>query len=108
MGLKLPFPKFLAKTDIKVYSTKINEDGEPEEILLYEGKCIYTDKSKQVLNSERSLITLTGKAVIEGDIKPGELIEGVVEVNNSKKTIYSSEKPLNPDGTVFSTELNLS
>lgn len=107
MGLKLPFPRFLAKTDIKVVSTVLGEDGE-EESPLYEGKCIYTDKTKQVMNAERQLIILSGKAVIEGDIKPGELIEGYIEVNNVKKNIYGAERPLNPDGTVFSTELNLS
>ena len=107
MGLKLPFPRFLANTDIKVVSTIMGEDGE-EESPLYEGKCIYTDKSKTVLNAERQLITLSGKAVIEGDIKPGKLIQGFIEVNNTKKNIYGAERPLNPDGSVFSTELNLS
>lgn len=107
MGLKLPFPRFQAKTDIKVYSTVLGEDGE-EETLLYEGKCIYTDKSKTVLNAERQLITLSGKAVIEGDIKPSEVIKGFIEVNKIKKNIYGTERPLNPDGSVFSTELNLS
>lgn len=107
MEVKLPFPRFLANTDIKVYSTTLGEDGE-EEILLFEGKCIYTDKSKTVLNAERQLITLSGKAVIEGDINPGEVIQGYVLGNRVKKNIYSAERPLNPDGTVFSTELNLS
>lgn len=106
MGLKLPFPKFLANTPIEVYSTFMGEDGE-EEALLYEGKCIYTDKTKQVLNAERELITLSGKAVIEGDINPGKSIQGYIEVNNTKKKIYGVERPPNPDGTVFSTELNL-
>ncbi|SHJ52102.1 hypothetical protein SAMN02745163_02056 [Clostridium cavendishii DSM 21758] len=106
MGLKLPFPKFLAKTDIKVCSTTLGEDGE-ETTQLYTGKCIYTDKTKQVMNAERQLITLTGKAVIEGDINPGKLIQGFIEVNNIKKNIYGTERPLNPDGTVFSTELSL-
>lgn len=106
MGLKLPFPKFLANTPIKVYSTFMGEDGE-EESILYNGKCIYTDKSKQVLNAERELITLSGKAVIEGDISPNKQIQGFIEINNTKKKIYGAERPLNPDGTVFSTELNL-
>jgi len=106
MGLKLPFPRFQAKTDIKVVSTVLGEDGE-EESPLYEGKCIYTDKSKTVLNAERQLITLSGKAVIEGDINPEEVIEGFIVVNTIKKKIYGAERPLNPDGSVFSTELNL-
>lgn len=106
MGMKLPFPRFLAKTNIKVYSTSRGEDGE-EETLLYEGKCIYTDKSKQVMSAERQLITLSGKVVIEGDINPNKQIQGYILVNGSKKIVYSTERPLNPDGTVFSTELNL-
>ena len=106
MGMKLPFPRFLAKTDIKVYSTTRGEEGE-EETLLYTGKCIYTDKSKQVMNAERQLITLSGKAVIEGDINPNKQIQGYILVNDIKKIINSAERPLNPDGTVFSTELNL-
>lgn len=106
MGMKFPFPRFQAKTDIKVYSTVMGEDGD-EETLLYTGKCIYTDKTRQVMNAERQLITLSGKAVIEGDINPGKLIQGYIEVNKAKKKIYGAERPLNPDGTVFSTELNL-
>lgn len=106
MGVKLPFPRFLANTDIKVYSTTLGEDGE-EKTLLFKGKCIYTDKSKTILNAERQLITLSGKAVIEGDINPREIIQGYVLVNGAKKNIYSTERPLNPDGSAFSTELNL-
>lgn len=107
MGLKLPFPKFLANTLIKVSNTDINEDGEPVETTLYEGKCIYTDKSKSILDAEKRLITLTGKVVIEGDINPGKIIKGYVKIGENKKIIYSVERPLNPDGTVFSTELSL-
>jgi hypothetical protein len=106
MGMKLPFPRWQANTDIKVYSTVQGEDGE-EETILYEGKCIYTDKSRTVLNAERQLITLSGKAVIEGDINPRKIIQGYIEVDNVKKKIYEAERPKNPDGTVFSTELNL-
>lgn len=105
MGLKLPFPRFLAKTDIKVYNTELNEDGGTDDTPVYEGKCIYTDKTRQIMTAEKQLVTLTGKAVIEGDvaIKQGYVLKG-----EDKKNIYSIEKPLNPDGSIFSTELNLS
>ncbi|MGV2643881.1 hypothetical protein GNF86_21085 [Clostridium perfringens] len=46
---------------------------------------------------------LSGKAVIEGSIYDGPF-EGYVKVNGVKKKIYSIERPLNPDGTIFSTE----
>lgn len=106
MGFKLPFPTWLANTPIEVWFEGTNTDGDYEEKIIFEGKCIYTDKARQVLNSERQLITLSGKAVIEGSIYDGPF-EGYVKVNGVKKKIYSTERPLNPDGTVFSTELSL-
>lgn len=102
--MKLPFPKFLAKTNIEVYKTELGEDG-PEENLIYAGKCIYTDKQKQIMTAEKQLVTLTGKVVIEGNF---DIEHGYVKVGESKKNIFSIERPINPDGTVFSTELNLS
>lgn len=106
MGFKLPFPKWLANTAIEVWLEGINTDGDYEEKVIFEGKCIYTDKAKQVLNAERQLILLSGKVVIEGSIYNGPF-EGYVKVNGVKKKVYSSERPLNPDGSIFSTELNL-
>lgn len=104
MGFKLPFPKFLANTPIEVYRSELGEDG-PEEEKIFIGKCIYTDKTKQVMTAEKQLVTLTGKAVIEGNI---EVTEGFIKINGIRKNIFSIERPLNPDGSVFSTELNLS
>lgn len=104
MGMKLPFPQFLANTPITVFRTELGEDGEEEE-KVFDGKCIYTDKQKQVMTAEKQLVTLSGKAVIEGDIP---IKEGYISKDGVKKKIYSIERPLNPDGSVFSTELNLS
>lgn len=101
--MELPFPDFLLNTPVTVYKTELGEDG-PEEEKIFEGKCIYTDKSKQFMTAEKQLITLTGKVVIKG---PLEIDEGYVIVGNKKKIVYNIERPLNPDGSVFSTELNL-
>ena len=107
MGVKLPFPKWILNTPVKVYQTFINEDGEPVETLLYEGLWNYNEKSKQTLDAERRLVTLSGKVIIEGDINPGKLIEGYIKIGDIKKDIYKSSRPRNPDGSVFSTELEL-
>lgn len=101
--MKLPFPKFLAKTPVEVYKTEQGEDG-PEEVKVYEGNCIYTDKSKQIMTASKQLITLSGKVVIEGNV---DFKEGYVVINDIKKIVYNTERPLNPDGTIFSTELNI-
>lgn len=107
MGLKLPFPKWLANTPVTVFYEVTNQDGDYTEEKVFDGKCIYTNKSKQIMNAEKQLITLSGKVVIEGDICPSKPFEGYILIDNSKKVAYSIEKPLNPDGSVFSTELNL-
>lgn len=101
--MELPFPDFLLNTPVEVWSTTLGEDG-PEEEKIFEGKCIYTDKTRQIMTADKQLITLTGKAVIKG---PLDIKEGYVVVNDTKKIIYSIEKPINPDGSIFSTELNL-
>lgn len=105
--MKLPFPYFLANTWVEVWFCGVDSDGELQEEIIYTGKCIYTDKTKQILDAERRLVTLSGTVTIPGQISETS-IEGYVKINGMKKTIYSSKCPLNPDGTVFSTELNLS
>ncbi|WP_040209870.1 hypothetical protein [Clostridium polynesiense] len=109
MGLKMPFPKWTLVTPVKIYQTYINEDGEPVSQLLFSGKVNYSEKSKQVMNADKQLITLTGKIICEGDIAPQyPKIEGYVEVNGVKINIYRAARPRNPDGSIFSTELELS
>lgn len=107
MGVKLPFPKWLLKTPIKIYHTYINEDGEPVEDLIYDGLSIYNEKGRNTLDAERRLVTLSGTVIVEGDIYPSKLIEGFIKIGDIKKDIYKSSRPRNPDGSVFSTELEL-
>lgn len=105
---KLPFPRFLARTPVRVILTKLSEDGEPVEELLYHGLCIYNEKSRQVLDAERRLVRLMGTAIIEGDICPGQVIEGYIEIDGGiRHTIFRAARPRNPGGSVYSTELEL-
>lgn len=106
--MKFPFPSWNQVTPIKVYQTELSEDGEPVEDLIYDNKCFYDEKSRQVLNAERQLVLLSGLIIIEGDIYPGKIIQGFVRIGDERKTIYKAKRPRNPDGSVFSTELELS
>ncbi|WHX50552.1 hypothetical protein QNH46_07870 [Paenibacillus woosongensis] len=105
--MKFPFPKWNQVTPVKVYQIEQGRYGE-EETLIYDGKCFYDEKSRQVLDAERRLVLLSGLIVIEGDINPGKVIEGYVVVDGERKNIYRAKRPRNPDGSVFSTELELS
>ncbi|MDY5913540.1 MAG: hypothetical protein SPJ62_16365, partial [Inconstantimicrobium porci] len=82
--MKLPFPNFLLNTPVEIYKTEQGEDG-PEEEKVFEGKCIYTDKSKQVVTAEKQLITLSGKVVVNENI---DIKEGYVIIKDTKKIIY--------------------
>lgn len=104
---KLPFPKWILNTPVKIYQTELSEDGEPVETLLFDGKAFYEEKTRQILDKERRLVTLSGKVIAEGDINPGRLIEGFIQVGEIKKDIFRSSRPRNPDGSIFSTELEL-
>jgi len=104
----LPFPRFLVRTPIQVSVDKgLGKDGEPNLEPIYDGKCIYDEKSKQVLDAERRLVQLSARAIIEGDIFPGQDIQGVALVGGVERIIFRSSRLRNPDGSVYSTELEL-
>mgnify|MGYP001125760475 CR=1 FL=1 len=106
--MKFPFPDWILVTPVKIFQETIGENGISEE-LIFDGKCCYDEKTKQVLDAERRLVTLAGKVILKGDIYPEQLIEGYVLFGeNIKKTIFRAARPRNPDGSVFSTELELS
>lgn len=107
--MKFPFPRWNQVTPVKVYQTELSEEGEPVQELLHDGKCCYDERSKQVMTAERQLVLLNGLIIIEGDIAPGKpTFEGYVLICGERKNIHSIKRPRNPDGTVFSTELELS
>lgn len=104
--MKLPFPDWCLVTPIKVYAEEETEDGVDEK-LIFDGKCNYSEKTKTTLNEQRQVVELTGKVLLKGDIYPGKLIKGYVVIDGVKRTIFRSRKLRNPDGSIYSTELDL-
>jgi len=104
--MKLPFPEWCLVTPIKVYVEISGEDGVTE-VEIFDGLCNLSEKSRTTLNEQRQVVTLSGKAIFKGDIYPGKLIKGYIDLDGIKRTIYGSRKPRNPDGSIFSTELDL-
>lgn len=104
---KLPFPKWILVTPVKVYQTELNEDGEPVEELIFDGLCSFDEKMKKIMDAKRGQVLLSGKVICQGDINPDKLIEGFVQIGPERKTIYRAARPRNPDGSIFSTELEL-
>lgn len=102
-------PNRVCTTDVMVYKTEgLNRDGSKKHIVIFRGKCFHNEKSKQKLNAEKQLITLSGEALFNGDIAPDSaVIDGYVQIGESRYRIYGSQKAKNPDGTVNYTRLEL-
>jgi hypothetical protein len=88
----------------------LTEGGAPAEKLTFDGKCCYSEKTRQALDAERRLVTLTGAAYFSGDLAPDlETLQGYALVNGGsvKRLIHYAERGRNPDGTVNFTRLDL-
>ena len=107
----LPFPDWLLNTDCKIIfnSEGISEDGEPINEVEITGKCIFSEHSKRVIDSTGKEIILTGKCILKGDIAPSlkNVSDGEITINNRKYEIFSGSRPKNPNGSVYSTNLEL-
>lgn len=102
-------PDRVCTTAVTVYRTEgLNRDGTKKHIVIFEGKCFYSEKAKQKLNAEKQIITLSGAALFNGDIAPDSpVIDGYVDIGGREYKIYSSEKAKNVDGTVNYTRIEL-
>lgn len=104
-------PKQYCRTDIEVSISRegITKYGEPLEPVLWTGKCNYQDKGKTILTADKKLITLSGCALIPGDIAPElpAIAGGVITVFGVKRRIYQGTKARNPDGSVNYTRLDV-
>lgn len=105
-----PIPKALFKIPCHiVIEDGITEDGEPNKLLDFKGKCIFIDKAKQIMDTEKHIIRLEGQLIIDGDIAPNLpiLATGTVTVNDREYKIYRCYRPHNPDGSVHHTEIEV-
>lgn len=108
---KLPFPDWLLNTDYSIILNEegVSEDGEPIEAFKSNGKCIFSEKTKRIIDSEGKQITLVGKVIVKGDIAPSlkSVSDGVITINGCSYEIHTGARPRNPDGTIHSTQFEV-
>ena len=109
---KLPqLPKKLFNQDwtINIELDGLSEDGGPLIGPIVTAKCFYSGKAYQVMNAEKQIIRLEGKLIALGDLFPtlSVIATGTATKGNKTHKIYKCERPLNPDGTVYATALEL-
>jgi len=109
---KLPqLPKKLFNQDwtISIELEGISESGGPIIGQTVTPKCFYSGKSYQVMNAQKQIIRLEGKLIALGDLFPELTViaTGTATKGDKKHKIYKCERPLNPDGSVYCTVLEL-
>ena len=106
-------PESVCHTPIVVrFQEGVHRDGSPKQITIFEGKCNYSEKSRQVLDEKRQLVLLQANALFPGDIAPGKDIFGEAVIKNAGsaeivREIFRASRARNPDGTVNYTQLEL-
>lgn len=106
---QLPKKLFNQTWTISIDQEGLSEDGEPLTAVLVISKCWYNGKAHQVMNAEKQLIRLEGTLIALGDLFPTLSVVATGTVNRAGKAhkIYKCERPLNPDGSVYATVLEL-
>lgn len=107
---KIPFPDWLLNTDYSlVLNDGLTEEGEPKKVLETNGKCIFSEKAKRIIDAEGKQITLLGKVIVKGDIAPllKTVSDGAITINGRSYEIHAGYRPRNPDGTVHHTEFEI-
>lgn len=109
MSYKLPYPKHLDVTEIKIEVLNgYNSNGTPKIVYEYVGKCRFNETHKQMRDADGKLLMLEGKAYIGCDVAPNlKRVTGTATINGVKYQIYKAGRPRNPDGTVNHTKLEL-
>lgn len=106
---KLPKKLFNQEWTISIGQDSISEDGEPLTAVTVTAQCWYNGKARQVMNAEKQIIRIEGTLVALGDLFPElqVIASGMVQKGEKRYKIYKCERPLNPDGTVYATVLEL-
>lgn len=106
---KLPKKLFNQEWTISIDQDSISEDGEPLTAVTVTAQCWFSGKAYQVMNAEKQIIRLEGVLIALGDLFPELQVvaSGTAQKGEKKYKIHRCQRPLNPDGTIYATVLEL-
>lgn len=96
-------PSIMMNTDIEIIQEIDGEDGVTED-LVYKGKCYYEESIRRVLDENRQVIELSGIAIVYTNLV---FNKAFIRIDGKTRTIYRTSRPRNPDGSVYSIEMEL-
>ena len=104
-------PDRVCKTPVslKIYTEGISEDGEPLTAFEFTGHCNWQNGAETRLTADKKLVTLSGKALFNGDICPDipNISDGIVNIFGNEYRIFRGIKARNPDSTVNFTQIEV-
>ena len=106
---KIPNAIFNQQWEISIDQEGISEDGEPLTESTVTASVYYSSKAHQIMNAEKQIIRLEGALIALGDIFPdmSNISTGTAKKGDKIHKIYKCERPLNPDGSVYATIMEL-
>ena len=107
--MKLPYLKMWDNTDVTIMVTDgLDENGAPKVACTFVGKCNYNEDSRIFRTRDGQLVELRATLIIGGDIAPAvPVITGDATVNGKTFPIWKGKRVRNPDGSIYSTNLEL-
>lgn len=103
-----PIPKLFYNMPCVLFlkTGKPNRYGETnlEELSLM---CKFTQKTKRILTEERSIVTIEGTALIDGNAELKGIVGSDFVVFDTRYTVYTCKGIKNPDGTIHHWKLEL-
>lgn len=96
-------------TPVVVHLTDgLSEDGTPNEIMTYSGRCNFSEKVKTIRQNDGTLLQSAATLTIGADIAPAlPALTGSADIGGHTWLIASANRPRNPDGTIHHTALYL-
>ncbi len=102
--IKFPTPpSWILNTSIQIIAELDGEDG-VEEKVIFDGRAYYEEGVRRVVNENKQIVELSGLAIVYDNIV---FDKAFVKIDGKERVIYKTSRPKNPDGSVYSTEMEL-
>lgn len=101
---KFPIPPpWILNTPIQIIAEIDGEDG-VEEKVIFDGKAYYEEGVRRVVNENKQIVELSGLAIVYDNIA---FDKAFIRIDGKDRAIYRTSRPRNPDGSIYSTEMEL-
>lgn len=96
-------PSWILNTPLQIIAEIDGEDGVEEQVI-YDGKAYYEEGIRRVVNENKQIVELSGLVIVYDNIV---FDKAFIRIDGKNRAIYRTSRPRNPDGSIYSTEMEL-